>query len=67
MKIIIYVRTLCFVLEYPFNITEVRLVGGTSQYDGRVEVNIADGWGTVCSRYIGRYDADTLCKSMGLK
>ncbi|XP_060565389.1 scavenger receptor cysteine-rich type 1 protein M130-like [Ruditapes philippinarum] len=53
--------------KYPYNITEVRLVGGTSPYDGRVEVKIADGWGTVCSRFIGRYDADTLCKSMDLK
>jgi hypothetical protein len=56
-----------FVLEYPHNITDVRLVGGTGPYDGRVEVKINDGWGTVCSRYIGSYDADTLCKSMGFK
>ncbi|XP_060591772.1 scavenger receptor cysteine-rich type 1 protein M130-like [Ruditapes philippinarum] len=52
--------------KYPYNITEVRLVGGTGPYDGRVEVKIADGWGTVCSRKIGQYDADTLCKSMDL-
>ncbi|XP_060561518.1 scavenger receptor cysteine-rich type 1 protein M130-like [Ruditapes philippinarum] len=53
--------------KYPYNITDVRLVGGTGPYDGRVEVKINDGWGTVCSRYIGSYDADTLCKSMDLK
>ncbi|XP_060576601.1 neurotrypsin-like [Ruditapes philippinarum] len=53
--------------KYPYNITDVRLVGGTGPYDGRVEVNINDGWGTVCSTYIGPYDDDTLCQSMDLK
>ncbi|XP_060553415.1 scavenger receptor cysteine-rich type 1 protein M130-like, partial [Ruditapes philippinarum] len=53
--------------KYPHNITDVRLVGGTGQYDGRVEVKINNGWGTVCGYQIGSYDADTLCKSMGFK
>ncbi|XP_060557238.1 scavenger receptor cysteine-rich type 1 protein M130-like [Ruditapes philippinarum] len=53
--------------QYPHNITDVRLVGGTGPYDGRVEVQINDDWGTVCGYSIGSYDADTLCKSMGFK
>ena len=43
----------------------VRLVGGVSQYDGRVEVCINKIWGTVCASGTTSSDAQQICKSRG--
>jgi deleted-in-malignant-brain-tumors protein 1 len=43
----------------------VRLVGGESKYDGRVEVCINKVWGTVCARGATSSDAQTVCKRRG--
>ena len=46
---------------------DIRLVGGASQYEGRVEVCIGDNWINVCA---GRYswndrDAEVVCRQLG--
>ena len=44
---------------------QMRLVGGSSQFQGRVEVCVNNAWGTVCSRSWSNSDAKVVCKYIG--
>ncbi len=45
----------------------VRLVGGASQYEGRVEYCINGMWGGVCDNGWNDNNADTVCAQLGIK
>ena len=54
---------------------DVRLVGGDTEYEGRVEVCINRAWGTICSRKNNHYwswwsswespDSNVVCRQLG--
>ena len=47
-------------------IENIRLTGGSTAYEGRVEVYINGQWGTVCSmEEVTTAEAATLCNSLG--
>ena len=47
------------------NYGDVRLVNGSHQYEGRVEVCINNQWGAVCDNGWDTTDATTVCKQLG--
>ena len=46
---------------------DVRLVGGSDKYEGRVEVCINDQWGTVCSDQWSSNDGVVVCNQLGFQ
>ena len=44
---------------------DIRLRGGTNQYEGRVEICNNNTWGTVCDDLWGATDANVACRQLG--
>lgn len=44
---------------------QIRLMGGTSEYDGRVEICVGGEWGTICRYSWGTEEARVVCAQLG--
>ena len=44
----------------------LRLTGGNSSF-GRLEINLDDSWGSVCSFGFGSLDGHVACRQLGFK
>ncbi|XP_022092066.1 deleted in malignant brain tumors 1 protein-like isoform X2 [Acanthaster planci] len=55
----------CSGMQPAYKFGQVRLVDGSSEYEGYVEVNYNRQWGTVCDVGWDKLDADVVCEELG--
>lgn len=51
--------------DIPENKYPVRLSGGVSDYDGRVEIHYNNQWGSICDDHWTMNEAKVICRSLG--
>ena len=58
-------KLLLIISVAPSYCPPVRLVGGDSENEGRVEIYYKNTWGTVCNNHWGSSDSNTVCRQLG--
>lgn len=62
---------LCFVVSNPVGPAQIRLSGGRTRYEGRLEVLSSDSngtqrWGLICGETWSTKEAMVACRQLGL-
>ena len=47
------------------NNSDLRLVGGSNEREGRIEICFNETWGTVCDNFWSTNDASVACRQLG--
>ena len=53
------------VCRVPCENGDLRVIGGSSLYEGRLEICQDQAWGTICHELWGSYDAAVACRQLG--
>ena len=53
-------------IDIPADPHPIRLMGGRTSTEGRVEIYYNGEWGTICDRHWDMDDANVACRSLGL-
>ncbi len=67
IQVVLNIQFVFFLIDVAPECTNgaIRLVGGTSDGMGRVEVCSGEAWGTVCDDSFGDVDAQVACRQLG--
>lgn len=55
-----------FLIAMCFENEELRLVGGITEREGRVEICLSQQWGTICDELWSNEDAQVVCRQLSL-